>query len=56
MKITFPVLVMQQLFELADKTNVSPAKLTVKAVSEYLNNNKEITISGSKEISNPFKN
>lgn len=52
MKITFPVLVMQQLFELANKTNVSPAKLTVQAVSEYLNNNKEITISGSKSDNN----
>ena len=52
MKITFPVLVMQQLVELANKTNVSPAKLTVQAVSEYLNNNKEITISGSKSDNN----
>jgi hypothetical protein len=51
-KITFPVLVMQQLFELADKTNVSPAKLTVQAVSEYLSNHKEITISGSKSDNN----
>jgi predicted transcriptional regulator len=48
MKVTFPVLIMQQLFELADKTNISPAKITVQAVSEYIDNHKENTTSDSK--------
>jgi len=47
MKITFPVLIMQKLFELADKTSTSPAKLTVLAVAEYINNHKENTTSDS---------
>jgi hypothetical protein len=48
MKITFPVLVMKQLFQLADETGISPAKLTVQAVTKYMNdNNKEDTISDS---------
>ncbi len=55
MKITFPAHVMQQLFQLADKTGVSPAKLTVQAVVEYLDNHKESPISDSTENSNTCK-
>lgn len=47
MKITFPVSIMNQLFELAEQENISPAKLTVQAVTEFINNHKENTTSAS---------
>jgi hypothetical protein len=50
MKITFPVELMNKLFSLANVTGVSPAKLTVLSVQEYVDNynNKENTTSDSK--------
>jgi predicted transcriptional regulator len=49
MKITFPVELMNQLFDLADQTDTSPAKLTVQAVQYYVDNydNKGAAISAS---------
>jgi predicted transcriptional regulator len=50
MKITFPVELMNRLFDLANQTDTSPAKLTVQAVQYYVDNydNKGATISASK--------
>lgn len=52
MKITFPYKVMDELFLLANERNLSPAKLTVLAVQEFIINNKEDTKSDSKDKTN----
>jgi hypothetical protein len=52
MKITFPVELMNKIFSLAKNTGVSPAKITVLSVQEYVDNynNKENTISDSEDF------